>query len=100
MSGKSSARRAEPPAVVTPTGIDPRPKLGGYAFLDLIVAGSAILISCVSLFIATQQSRTMEKTLAASNWPLLQIHTGNSDDSGNAVLNFEIQNVGVGPANV
>ena len=98
MSGKSSARRAEPPDVATPTGIDPRPKLGGYAFLDLIVAGSAILISCVSLFIATQQSRTMEKTLAASNWPLLQIHTGNSDDSGNAVLNFEIQNVGVGPA--
>jgi len=89
---------SEPPAQVTPGGIDARPRPTGHNVVDLIIAGSAILISCVSLFIATQQSRTMEKTLAASSWPLLQIDTGNTDDSGHPVLNFQIQNVGVGPA--
>ena len=88
----------ELPAQVTPTGIEARPRMGGYSSLDLIIAASAILISCVSLFIAIQQSRTMEKTLAASSWPLLQIHTANSDDSGAPVITFEVQNVGVGPA--
>ena len=96
--GERGPRATELPAQVTPTGVEARPRIGGYGALDLIIAGSAILISCVSLFIAIQQSRTMEKTLAAGSWPLLQIHTGNTDNSGGAVINFEIQNVGVGPA--
>jgi len=84
--------------MVTPTGIEARPRAAGYSSVDLIIAGSAILISCISLFIAIQQSRIMEKTLAASSWPLLQVHTGNADTSGNEVITFTIQNVGVGPA--
>jgi hypothetical protein len=93
-----SRQSSEPPAQVTPTGIDARPRATGHHALDLIIAGSAILISCVSLFIATQQSRTMERTLAASSWPLLQFASGNTDDSGNRSINMEIENEGVGPA--
>jgi hypothetical protein len=97
MSESSGERRLEAPAVVTPTGIDIRTRAGG-GILDLVVAATAIIISCVSLFIATQQSRTMEKTLAASTWPLLQFASGNTDDSGRPSIDLEIDNQGVGPA--
>lgn len=98
MSSEASERRPEPPAVVTPTGIDVRTRVAGYGVLDLIVAGSAILISCVSLFIATQQSRTMEKTLAASSWPLLQFKSGNTDENRKLSITMSVENQGVGPA--
>src|SRR4051794_12537666 len=89
---------AESPAQVTPTGIEPRPRLGGYTLADIVIAGTAILISCISLFIATKQSGIMERTLAASSWPLLQIRSSNADTSGHEIINFSVQNVGVGPA--
>ena len=100
MGGDSSERRPDPPAVVTPTGIDVGTRVAGYGAFDLIIAGSAILISCVSLYIAIQQTRTMERTLAASSWPLLQVRSSNSDDAGKPVINIQVQNVGVGPAAV
>ena len=89
---------SELPAQVTPTGIDASPRRTGHNVLDLTIAGSAILISCVSLFIATQQSRTMERTLAASSWPLLQFASGNTKDNGQLSINMAIENEGVGPA--
>jgi len=98
MTGESGKRLGEPPAQVTPTGIDPRARMGGYTAADVLIAGTAILISCISLYIATKQSRIMEKTLAASSWPLLQARTGNTDDSGQPVITIRVQNVGVGPA--
>lgn len=91
---------SELPAQVTPTGVEAAPRRTGHNALDLTIAGSAILISCVSLFIATQQSRTMEKTLAASSWPLLQFASGNTNDSGQLSINMAIENEGVGPATV
>jgi ribosomal protein S19 len=93
-----SRQSSEPPAQVTPAGIDPRPRTTGHNVVDLIIAGSAILISCVSLFIATQQSRTMERTLAASIWPLLQFASGNTNDSGQRSIEMAIENQGIGPA--
>jgi hypothetical protein len=89
---------SELPAQITPTGIDATPRRTGHNVLDLTIAGSAILISCVSLFIATQQSRTMERTLAASSWPLLQFASGNTKDNGQLSINMAIENEGVGPA--
>jgi hypothetical protein len=89
---------SELPAQVTPSGVDPHPRSTGHRTVDFIIAGSAILISCVSLFIAIQQSRTMERTLAASSWPLLQFSSGNTDDSGRLSINMAIENEGVGPA--
>ena len=89
---------SEPPAQVTPTGIEVSPRPRGYHPLDLVIAGSAIMISCISLYIAIQQTETMQKTLAASSWPLLQIRTSNAETTGAEVIAFTIQNVGVGPA--
>ena len=96
--GERGPHATELPAQVTPTGVEARPRIGGYGALDLIIAGSAILISCVSLFIAIQQSRTMEKTLAASSWPLLQFASGNTDDNYKPSINLAVENQGVGPA--
>jgi len=93
-----SRNSSELPAQVTPSGIDPSPRRTGHNILDLTIAGSAILISCVSLFIATQQSRTMEKTLAASSWPLLQFASGNTSDTGKPSISMIVDNEGVGPA--
>jgi hypothetical protein len=89
---------SELPAQITPNGVEASPRRTGHNVLDLTIAGSAILISCVSLFIATQQSRTMERTLAASSWPLLQFASGNTNDSGQLSINMAIENEGVGPA--
>src|SRR6185437_4351096 len=89
---------SELPAQIMPTGIDATPRRTGHNVLDLSIAGSAILISCVSLFIATQQSRTMERTLAASSWPLLQFASGNTKDNGQLSINMAIENEVVGPA--
>ena len=95
---RGTKRFNEPPAQVTPMGIDVRPRSTGYSAVDVIIAAGAILISCVSLFVAVRQSQIMEKTLAASSWPLLQVRTSNSDDQGRPVINIQVQNVGVGPA--
>lgn len=91
-------RTGEPPAQVTPMGIDVSPRRTGYSTIDLVIAGSAILISCVSLFIAVQQSWIMQKTLAASSWPLLQFSSGNTNDSRKLSIGLSIDNQGVGPA--
>jgi hypothetical protein len=89
---------ADPPAQVTPTGIEATPKRTGYSPVDLMLAGAAIMVSCISLFIAVQQSRIMQKTLAASSWPLLQFSSGNTNDQGQLSIEMSIDNQGVGPA--
>lgn len=97
-SGKAGSRPVEPPAIVTPTGIEARAPRVGHAAYDLVIAGCAILISCISLYIAVKQSRTMDRTLAATSWPLLQYESGNTDDQNKPVILMSINNAGVGPA--
>ena len=84
--------------MVVPGGIEARPRRVGHVALDLVIAGSAILISCISLFIAIQQSRTMQKQVAAASWPLLQFSSENTDEHDRPVINMSITNAGVGPA--
>jgi len=98
MSDKSLEGSREPPMTVVPGGIEVRPRRIGMVTLDLIIAGCAILISGISLFIAIQQSRTMQKQLAAASWPLLQFSSGNTDDQNKLAINMSLTNAGVGPA--
>lgn len=89
----------EPPAQVTADGIEPKPHKTGHRLFDLIVAGSAILISCVSLFVAVQNARTQEKLVATTSWPLLQFESNNRGDQTNTnSISLVIRNAGVGPA--
>ncbi len=71
----------------------------GHRWLDLVVAGSAIVIAVVSLVVALRQSQIMEKQLAASTWPYLQYGSSNKDEISNAsIIRLELKNAGVGPA--
>src|SRR3954469_13602402 len=87
-----------PPIRVTPDGVEMEPRRVGHHWLDLVLAGSAILISCISLFLAVQHGHTMQQLVAANSWPLLQSSTSNTDDQGRPRITLHIENVGVGPA--
>ncbi|MGO9863819.1 MAG: hypothetical protein ACLPLR_09435 [Terriglobales bacterium] len=76
----------------------------GLPWLDLVIAGSAVFISIVSLAISVQHGRTMEKLVAASEkqveastLPILRFTTGNVSENVNAI-HFDLRNGGTGPA--
>jgi hypothetical protein len=76
----------------------------GLPWLDLIVAGSAIVISVASLVISINHGRTMErlveaneKQVEATTLPVLRFSTGNITD-GARVIHFDLRNGGTGPA--
>lgn len=74
----------------------------GHRVFDFVVSGSAVLISCVSLFIAVQHGRTMEKLVEANSFPNAEL--GGSIDYTNKPdelsLGVSVQNTGVGPARI
>jgi hypothetical protein len=72
---------------------DLQPHKSGRIWLDLVVAGCAVLISLASFWVAFRASQTQERLLSASVWPYLQAET--SDFSP---IDFSLQNAGVGPA--
>ena len=76
----------------------------GLPWLDLILAGSAIFISIVSLIVSIRHGHTMEKLVAAnekqveaSTLPVLRFTTGNVLGNASAV-HFDLTNGGTGPA--
>jgi hypothetical protein len=76
------------------------PPKTGQRRLDLFVALAALTISAVSIFIARDTSRTMERLAHASFWPFLQLGSGNVRDDGVPALTFAMENVGTGPARI
>ena len=76
----------------------------GLPWLDLIVAGSAIFISIVSLIVSIRHGHTMEKLVAAnekqveaSTLPIIRFTTGNALETL-SVVHFDLRNGGTGPA--
>jgi hypothetical protein len=76
----------------------------GLPWLDLILAGSAIFISIVSLVVSIHHGSTMEKLVEAnekqvqaSTLPIIRFSTGNVLENVNAV-HFDLRNGGTGPA--
>ena len=76
----------------------------GIPWLDLILAGSAIFISVVSLIVSIHHGGTMEQLVAAnekqvkaSTLPILRYGTGNMSDNIKMV-HFNLMNGGTGPA--
>jgi hypothetical protein len=72
----------------------------GHGFADLILAVTAVLLSCVSVYIAVQHGRTMERLVAANSWPNLSIGSSNLDEAGHRDITLDVQNTGVGPARI
>lgn len=87
-----------PPVKVTVEGVDAEPRKVGHRYVDWIVAGTAILISLLSLAIAMKHGMIMERLVAANSWPLLQYQTGNANEAGEHRINLSVENAGVGPA--
>jgi hypothetical protein len=76
----------------------------GVPWVDLVLAGSAIFISIVSLIVSIHHGRTMEKLVAAnekqvkaSTLPILRYVTGNVTDN-KRMIHFQVTNGGTGPA--
>jgi hypothetical protein len=79
----------------------------GHAWIDLSVAGCALVVSVTSLFIAIRHGHTMERMaeanarlVAANSWPMLQRYVSTRDPKGEVALSWSVINNGVGPAKV
>lgn len=88
----------EPPIKATPEGPELEPRKIGHRWIDLILAGSAILISVVSVSIAMHHSHVQEELVAANSWPFLRFAHGNRNDAGERQITLTIDNPGLGPA--
>lgn len=75
----------------------------GVRWLDIVLALTALMVSCISLWVAVEHAHTMSKLVAANSYPNLDFGNGNMDDlqdgKGNrSAVTFTISNSGVGPA--
>jgi hypothetical protein len=66
---------------------------------ELYVALGAVVVSLASLYIAWQQTRVMQRQLAASVWPSLSYESSDYHDGGRNIM-LTIHNGGVGPARI
>ena len=75
----------------------------GHRWIDYVLAGSALLISVISLTVAILHGRTMEqmadanaRLVEANSWPFLTLILSMEPEK----LSFGVRNNGVGPAKV
>lgn len=77
--------------------IHPVHKPHGTHWLEVILSVAAIVTSAVSVFIAVQHGRVMEKMLQANSLPFMSVYSG--DELNDApVAHLTLRNEGVGPA--
>ncbi len=72
----------------------------GHSKADLILGCLAVVLSMVSVFIAMRDERTMERMVAASTWPNINISSSNDVPSAPNTITLDLRNTGVGPARV
>lgn len=79
----------------------------GVRWFDVVMAIGVLSLSAGSLYVALHTGHTMEKLVAqnerlvhAQSTPVLQYEHGNVNDAREPSLDFEITNVGSGPARV
>ena len=79
----------------------------GHSWLDIALALSAMFVSVVSLIVAVEHGRTMERMaeantrmVEASSWPFIQFGTHNLDENHKPRVRFVLSNEGIGPARI
>jgi hypothetical protein len=72
----------------------------GHSWLDITLAVSAMFISLVSLFLALQHGRVLEKMVQADTWAFVTAGFSNYDPDLTPHPRLIIVNKGVGPAQV
>jgi len=83
------------------------PSHTGHRWLDISLGLCAMFVSVVSLFVAVEHGRTMQRMADANArmvdenaWPFVQFSDHNADDQGNADVRLELTNEGIGPARI
>lgn len=73
--------------------------------LEIFLAVCALITSITSIWLSLSQGDDMQKLVQAQSWPFLGFSTGNTDFNATTgkwddVIDFEIENLGVGPAKI
>jgi hypothetical protein len=83
------------------------PGHSGHRWLDIVLAVSAMFVSVISLFVAVEHGRTMERMaeantrmVEANSWPFVEFDSHNVDEHGNAKIRLVLTNQGIGPARI
>jgi hypothetical protein len=92
---------------MTPEELVPEIRKVGHRWIDLSVAGCALVVSVTSLFVAFRHGHSMErmaeanaKLVQANSWPLLQSDQSDVGSQGASVFSLDVVNNGVGPAKI
>jgi hypothetical protein len=93
---------------VTPDEAHTEIPKSGHRWIDISVAGCALIVSITSLFVAMKHGRAMErmaeanaKLVQANSWPVLQRYQSDLGPvPGSKVYSLNVVNNGVGPAKV
>ena len=92
---------------MTPEELVPEIRKVGHRWIDLSVAGCALVVSVTSLFVAFRHGHSMErmaeanaKLVQANSWPLLQSYQSDVGSGGTSVFSLDVVNNGVGPAKI
>ena len=72
----------------------------GHRWLDITLAVSAVFISLVSLFLAVQHGRVMERMVEANTWAFVTVDFSNADRDFRPHTRLMLMNKGVGPAKI
>jgi hypothetical protein len=83
------------------------PSHTGHRWLDIVLGLSAMFVSVVSLIVAVEHGRTMERMadantrmVDANSWPYVQFDSHNVDEHGNPDVRLVLTNDGIGPARI
>jgi hypothetical protein len=79
----------------------------GHRWLDLTFGISAMFVSVVSLIVAVEHGRTMERMadantrmVEANSWPFVVFETHDRDEHANPDVRLVLNNEGIGPARI
>jgi hypothetical protein len=79
----------------------------GHRWLDISLGLSAMFVSVISLVVAVEHGRTMERMadangrmVQASSWPFVEFSTHNVDERGSPNVRLVLTNEGIGPARI
>jgi len=83
------------------------PSHTGHRWLDIVLGLSAMFVSVVSLVVAVEHGRTMERMadantrmVDANSWPFVQFDSHNVDEQKKGNVRLVLTNDGIGPARI
>jgi len=95
--------------VDTPEQPHQHPAHTGHSWLDIGLAICAMFVSVITLFVAIEHGRTMQRMadanarmVEANSWPFVAFETHNErgDDQGRGDVRLVLRNQGIGPARI